>query len=221
MCSVIRLLHQSRLAMDPTLELVGAGPAPCAFILAPLCGTSARNAANRRVARVMQRVVGNLVHVEVRAEALSVPVDDRIDLPDAVPIRPLNSLRIGPRQSLLAADPGDPRVVRRERPLQRLDFPDVTATVGVVLPEVRSFLDRLLCDGDHLRLLEAQSVALDESTARFVRLLEKELSVKFDDGNLESELPEDHVHEHRRLALPGAGEAHAPAELLERAEQRF
>src|SRR5919202_2842706 len=111
--------------VNAALDLVRARPAARALVLAPEDGTRARDAADRRVAGVVQRVVRNLVDVDVRLYALRVPVDERLDLPDAVPLRPLDTLRVRARQRLLAADAGDPGVEALERALQRLDLPDV------------------------------------------------------------------------------------------------
>src|SRR4051794_19254012 len=221
MCSVIALLHESRIAMDAALELVRAGPAARSLVLALDDGTGARDAADGRIARVVQRVVGNLVDLDVRLDAFGVPVDYGLNLPDAVALRPFDPLRVGACQRLLAADAGDPRVVGSQRPLERLDLANVATAVGVLLPEVRPFLDGLLRDGDHLGALEPEPVALDEAVARLVGLLEEELRVELDDRDVEAELAEDHVHEHRRLPLPGTRQAHAVAELLVGPEQRL
>src|SRR5580765_8522972 len=207
--------------MDAALELVRAGPASRSLVLALDDGTSAWDAADGRIARVVQRVVGNLVDVDVRLDALGVPVDDGLDLPDAVALRPFDPLCIGARQRLLAADAGDPCVVGSQRPLERLDLADVTAAIGVALPEVRPFLDRLLRNGDHLGALEPEPVALDEPVACLVGLLEEELRIELDDRDVEAELAEDHVHEHGGLPLPGTRQAHAIAELLVGPEQRL
>src|SRR5216684_4890197 len=191
MCSVIALLHQSRIAMDAALELVRARPASRAFVLAREDGSSARDAADRRIARVVQRVVRNLVDVDVGLDALRVPVDDWLDLPDGVALRPFDALRICARERLLAADAGDPGVVRRERALERLDLADVAAPVRVALPQIRALFDRLLRDGNHFGALEREPVALDEAVARLVRLLEEELRVELDDRDVQAELAED------------------------------
>src|SRR5918995_1975298 len=103
MCSVIRLLHEDGIAVDAALELVRAGPAPRALVLAPADGARARDAADGRVARVVQRVVRDLVDVDVRLHTLGVPVDERLDLPDAVARRPLDLLGVRPRERLLTA----------------------------------------------------------------------------------------------------------------------
>src|SRR5215213_4738172 len=127
-------------AMDATFDLVRAGPAAGALVLARDDRARARDAADRRVADVVQRVVRDLVHEHVRLDALRVPVHERLDLPDAVALRPLDAPRVLARQRLLAADPGDPGVIRRERPLERLDLAQMAAAVGVALPQVRPLL---------------------------------------------------------------------------------
>ena len=104
-----------------------------------------------RVAPVVQRVVRDLVDGDVRLDALGVPVDERVDLPDVVALAPLDLLGVLAGQALLAADPGDPGVVGLERALERLDLADVAAAVGVALPQVRPLLAVLLGDRDDLR----------------------------------------------------------------------
>src|ERR687887_915015 len=99
------------------LDLVGPAPAPRTLVLADDDRPRARDAADRRIARIVERVVRDLVHVDVRLDPLRVPIDDRLDLPDAVSRAPLDALRIRPGQRLFAANPGDPRVERRERAL--------------------------------------------------------------------------------------------------------
>src|SRR6266511_365951 len=111
MCLVIRLLDQWRVDADPALELPGAAPAARTLVLARDDRSRARHAADRRIAAVVQRVVRNLVDVDVGLDALRVPVDERLDLPDAVALGPLDLLCRRTRRRLLAADPRDPRVV--------------------------------------------------------------------------------------------------------------
>src|SRR4051812_43488659 len=106
--------------MDAAFDLVGVRPAARALVLADDNGTRARNAADRRIADVVQRVVGNLVDDDVRLDALRVPVDERLNLPDAVALGPLHALCVLARECLLAADAGDPGAVRLERALERL-----------------------------------------------------------------------------------------------------
>src|SRR5215218_10844280 len=135
MCSVIRLLDQRCVDVDAALEFVRAGPPARALVLARGDRLRAVDAPDRRVPLVVQRVVGDLVDGDVRVDALRVPVDERLDLPDAVTLRPLDLLRVRTRRRLPSTDPRDPRVVPGERALERLDFPDRAAAVDVRLPE--------------------------------------------------------------------------------------
>src|SRR5690348_5090205 len=197
MCSVIRLLDQWCVDVDAAFELVRTGPASCALVLAGHDRTRTRYAADRRIAPVVERVVRNLVYVDVRLHALRVPVDDGLHLPDAVALGPLDLLCSRPRCGLLAADACDPGVVGCEGALERLDLADVAAAVGLRLPEAVGRID-----GAERR--QPEVVALDEPAARLVRLREEDERVELDDRDLEPELA-DHVDQHRRLALPGAG----------------
>src|SRR5918995_4456696 len=142
MCSVIALLDQGGVHVDAALELPGAAPTSGALVLAYGDGPRAMNAPDRRIAAVVQRVVRNFVHGQVRVDALRVPVDERLDLPDAVALGPLDLLRVRARRRLLAANAGDPRVVAREGALEGLDLPDAAAPVGVGLPEPVGRIDR-------------------------------------------------------------------------------
>src|SRR5919198_4077076 len=134
MWSVIGLLDQRGVDVDAALELVRPGPAPGPLVLAAGNGARARHAADRRVALVVQRVVRNLVHVDVGLDALGVPVDDGLHLPHPVALRPLELLRVRARQRLLTADAGDPRVIRLESALERLDLANVAAAIRLRLP---------------------------------------------------------------------------------------
>src|SRR5919106_614054 len=142
MWSVIRLLDEGRVDVDAALELPGAGPAAGALVLAQADGTRARDAPDRRVAAVVQRVVRDLVHVDIGVDPLRIPVHERLHLPDAVALRPLELLRGRPRRRLLAPDAGDPRVVAAQRPLQRLDLAGSAAAVGIRLPQPVRGVDR-------------------------------------------------------------------------------
>ena len=72
------------------LELVGAGPAACALLLFRSRRTGAGDAPDRPVAGLVQRVVGNLVHLDVGPDALLVPVGERVQLPHAIALGPLD-----------------------------------------------------------------------------------------------------------------------------------
>src|SRR5262249_24464993 len=209
--SVIALLDQRCIDVDATLELVAPGPAPRTLVLARLHGTRARDAADRRVARVVQRVVRNLLDADVRLDALRIPVDERLHFPDAVALRPLDLLGVRARRRLLATDARDPRVVLGERALERLDLADVTTAVRLGLPQP---IGRI----DGMERTKLEPVALDEPVARLVRLRKEDERVELHDRDVETELA-DHVHERGRLPLPRAGQAHPIAELRVRPEE--
>src|SRR5215217_148839 len=198
--------------MDAAFELVRAGPAPRALLLVETGRARARNAADRTVSNVVQRVVGNLVDLDVRPDPLLVPVGEGMDLPDAVAVGPLHLGRIGAAGRLVSADAGDPGVVRLEYPQERLHLADVAAAVGIALPQVRPLLPVLLRHGDDVRAEQLEPVALDERLTRLVGLSEEQMGVELDDVDVEPELG-DHVHERRRLLLPRARQAEAVAEL--------
>src|SRR4051794_18805843 len=132
--------------MDAAFELVGARPAAGALLFRLRRRPRARDAPDRAEADVVERVVGNLVDRYVRPDPLLVPVGERVQLPDAVALRPLHLRRGRAAGRLVAADPRDPGAVGLERLQQRLDLAPVAAAVGVGLPQVGALLAVLLRD---------------------------------------------------------------------------
>src|SRR5438045_5823867 len=113
--------------MDAALELVGAGPPARALFLVGTDRPRARDAADRPVAGVMQRVVRDLIDLNVGPNSLFVPVCQRMELPDTVALRPFQLRSPAPARRLIAPDARDPGVVGLEDAQQRLDLPDLTA----------------------------------------------------------------------------------------------
>src|SRR6266487_1526369 len=101
--------------VNATFELVRAGPAAGALLFVGRGRPGAGNASDRAVAGLVQRVVRNLVDLDVGPDGLLVPVGERMELPDAVALRPLQLRRRRPAGRLVAPDPGDPGVVWVER----------------------------------------------------------------------------------------------------------
>ena len=178
----------------------------------------AGNAADRAVARLVQRVVGNLVHVDVGPDALLVPVRERVQLPDARSA-PTTGASACPRGSATGRG-GCRRSTRRTARAPRAAArPCGSGSSGPGrAPRGSALLAVLLGDGDASGSDQVEPVALDEPVARLVGLAEEELRVELDHGDVEAELG-DHVHEHRRLLLPRARQAELVAELA-RATQR-
>src|ERR1700750_314022 len=105
--------------VDAALGLVGPGPAA----RASAAGLGARRAADRRIALVVQRVVGQLAFEDPVPDVLLGPERERVVLldPGALGVV-LDQLGGRARVGLLAADAGDPRVRAGQRALQRRDL---------------------------------------------------------------------------------------------------
>src|SRR5205814_79706 len=144
--------------VDTAFQFVGAGPAAGTLLLLGRGRPGTGDAADRAIAGLVWRVVRNLVDLDVGPDALLVPVGERMELPDAVPLRPLQLRRRGAARGLVAADPRDPGVVRPKRLEQGLDLADVAAAVGIGLPEIRPLVLVLLGDRDHLWALERDHI---------------------------------------------------------------
>src|SRR4029450_11790629 len=127
-------LLQRGLFVNPALELVGTGPPARALLFVLGDRPGAGNAADRAVTRLVQRVVRNLVHRDVCPDTLLVPIGERVHLPDAVALRPLELRRLGAARRLVATNARDPSVVRLERRKQGLDPADVAAHGAVPVP---------------------------------------------------------------------------------------
>src|SRR5207237_10817300 len=82
--------------MDAALELVGAGPPARALFLVGTDRSRARNAADRPVAGVVQRVVRTLIALNVGPNSRFVPVGQRMERPSAVALGPFQ-LRLSAR----------------------------------------------------------------------------------------------------------------------------
>src|SRR5437763_11613726 len=106
------------LLVNPALDLVRAGPAS----VAAGAGPGAGGAADRGISLVVQRVVGELVLVDVAPQVLLAPVGQRIHLPDSALLVTLELGRRRPRGGLLPANAGDPGVYVVQRPLQGVDL---------------------------------------------------------------------------------------------------
>src|ERR1700686_871597 len=154
--------------VNPAFELVRAGPAAGALLLARRGRPGARNAADRAVAGLVQRVEGDLVDLGVGPAPPLVPVGERVQLPDAVALRPLQLRGGRAARRLVAPDSGDPPLVGPKRLEQRLDLADVAAAIGIGLPQVRPLAPVLLGDREHVRAAQLQSVPLDEPVAGLV-----------------------------------------------------
>ena len=150
--------------VQPALDLVGPRPAA----LAAAAGLGAGRAADRGVALVVQRVVGQVALVDALPEVALGPVGERVVLPHRALVVELDELRVGARGGLLAADAGDPGVGALQRALERRDL-GVAAAVRRARPRqagIRGVLD-----------LDVHAEALLEGAPRLQRLGEEHAGV--------------------------------------------
>src|ERR1700728_481568 len=102
---------------------------PCPAALAPGAWPRARRAADRLVALVVQRVVGQVTLVDTPPQVLVGPVGERVVLPQSALLVAFDQLRLRPRRALLAADAGDPALGAGERIFQRCHLRDRAAVL--------------------------------------------------------------------------------------------
>src|ERR1022692_2263583 len=112
--------------MDAALGLLRARPAA----LAARAGLGARCAADRGIALVVQRVIGEIALEDPLPKVLLGPQGKRVVLVDAATlVVPLDQLRIHARGTLLASDAGDPALRVGQSTLQRRHLRDRAAVL--------------------------------------------------------------------------------------------
>src|SRR5439155_10483223 len=96
------------------------GPAPGPGILAGLHRTGAVGAADTRIVLVVERIVGDLVQLDVGPDVLGRPPGERVELDQSELQVPFDQLGVRARGRLLASDAGDPGPIAVQRARQRL-----------------------------------------------------------------------------------------------------
>src|SRR5437667_191458 len=110
-------------------------------------GTWPKNALRVSHRSAVERVVGDLVQLDVGPDVLPFPFGERVEL-DQLELRvPFDQLGVRARGRLLAADAGDPGFVAFQNPRQRLHLPLVAALVRLAFPELVAELLGLLLRG--------------------------------------------------------------------------
>src|SRR6185312_7166597 len=112
--------------VDAALGLVRACPAT----FAAAARLRAWRAADRLVALVVQRVVGQVALVNAPPQVLVAPVRQRVVLPQAAHVVAFDQLGARARRALLAANARDPALGAAERALQRGHLGDRAAVLG-------------------------------------------------------------------------------------------
>ena len=174
--------------------------------------------ANRPVALLEHRVVGEVVLFHVALDVLGAPVKDRVKLDAAV-------LSIDPTQSrtvrgLLGTEPGHPGacVELVQSALHRLDLVDLEIALHAffaLLPEPS--VKRLLARGGHLRRVElhVQLQPLHKRLGELIRLGEEVARVDADDRGAGRDTM-DQVKHHRRRGAEARRGDQGVAELRNR-----
>ena len=196
--------------MQAALGPVAVGPAA----LAAGAWNRRVGVADRCVAAVVQRVVGEPALPDVRPAVVVAPVDERARLPQLVRGVPAELRRVRTCRRLVAANAGDPAVEVSERADERLDLGDREVQVGLALPELLAVRRLELLGARALEHLDLRVVPLLDLAPELVRLREEVVGVDREDPRLRLDA-EEQVEQHALLLLEGAGEREALAEALD------
>src|SRR3954470_19045977 len=169
-------------AVQTALGLLHARPAARAGVLAGARLPGAVGAADRGIALIVERVVGNVVLADVIPDLLLRPVRERIELPEPEALVPGEFGGLGAGLRVRAADSGDPEVDGGERRAHRLDLADPAAGVRVTAPELVAVEPLLLLEGDRAVAVEIDAVALLEAALGLVGLREEDVGVEVEEA---------------------------------------
>jgi len=190
------------LDVEPALGLGRLGPAA----LAAGSRLRARLTADRRVAAVVERVVGKVVVVHVAPHVALRPSGEGVVLGDAAPLVVVDQGSVAAGARLLAADAGDPSVDAGQGALERGHLGVAAAVLGA--PGPMGFVH-----------LDPHGPALLEGPPRGKRFVEEHAGVDREDAGVGSDRGEQ-VDEDRLLLLKGAGQHQARVVALDGEGQR-
>src|SRR4051812_30699626 len=169
--------------------LVAVDPAA----LAALARRGARHAADRVVAVVVQRVVGQRSLRDAPPDVLVGPLGERVVLHEAAALVALDVLRVRPRLGLVVApDPADPRLGALERAVERGDLRPAVGAAVRRAPWAERIVD-----------LDLDAEVLLEAPPRLQRLGEEHAGVDRRHARRVADAGE-HVDEDRRRLLERA-----------------
>ena len=180
----------------------------------PAPGSGRVGVADRRVAAVVQRVVGQPALADVGPAVLVAPVGERVRLPQLVRLVPAELRRVRAGRRLVAADAGDPAVEAAERPDERLDLGDRQVEVGLALPELLPVGRGELLGARPLEHLDLRVVSPLDLAPELIRLREQVVGVDREDARLRFDR-EQHVEQHGLFLLEGARERDLAGELAQ------
>src|SRR5262245_9644120 len=183
-------------------------PAAGAYVFARGNGPGARSAADAGKAAVVQLVVGDSVRPDIGPDFLVAPVGEGVELDQAV-VRV-----VGLDRDLLAggrlppAQPGDPGLLSRQRPAQRLDLADVAARLAqldAAVETVDAVIAHVVLHGVGARKHDAEprAVARGYRIEQRVGLVVQPSRVKREHVDAQR-VPENQVGEHHVLGAQAA-----------------
>src|SRR6185369_3460231 len=141
---LIRPRINFELLVQTTFGLLKSAPTSRALAFVVLDRSGARHTADRRIALVVKRVVGNVVLVDVAPHVALGPSGQGIDL-DQTKLRvTFDDLRVCSCRGLFATNRGDPRSQAREHVFQRFDLALATTEIRIAFPKFFAVTQRLL-----------------------------------------------------------------------------
>ena len=120
--------------MNSTFGFGIAGPAARTRVLPRFDGFRAGPAADAWITVIMQRVIGQVVRLDMLPYLVTRPLSQRIELDHLVGIIPFDKFCICPECRLVATDAGDPGVVVGEELPLRDHFTDLATGIRVAIP---------------------------------------------------------------------------------------
>src|SRR3981081_4332192 len=124
--------------VQTALSFCSARPAPSPGIFAGLYGPRAMRATDAWIVLIMERVVRDVMFVEIAPNLFRSPIRDRIHLHQPEFSVPLDFSGILTNRSLVAANTRDPRTQLTKFAAERLNLAQIAALVGILRPEVLS-----------------------------------------------------------------------------------
>src|SRR5262245_57352004 len=136
------------LKVNSAFQLPLTVPSAAALVRAGDHAASAGDAADARVAVVVERVIRQFVSHDVIPHLPARPGGQRVDLDQAMSRVPFDNADVGPRRRLIPPERSDPGVVASEGLLERLDLADPATEVGVAFVKALAVNQVLLFDGE-------------------------------------------------------------------------
>ena len=196
--------------MNSAFGFLEAKPTPVPFLRTLRDRAGARHTAQTGVAMIVQRVVREVVFSQIVPDVLAGPGRKRVQFDDLVGLVPVDDAGEGPSEGLVATDACDPGAAVCQKSPQWLYLPQVTAQVGVPIPEI---LAKLLGLGlerkTRVNFLERNAQPRFELVAELQSFGKEQVGLQIEDGDVGPDL-RGKVHKHN----PGGAKAGRQDDIL-------